>query len=128
MRLLLDTHVMLWWEMDSPRLSAATREFILSAEAVFFSRASLWEMAIKQSLGRLDIDLEKFVATISAQGFSWLDIAHEHLLEVAKLPWLEDHRDPFDRLLVAQSRSEPLILLTHDKKLMHYGSMVRLCP
>lgn len=92
----------------------------------FVSRASLWEMAIKLSLGRLRVDLNKFVETIEAQGFQWLDITNVPLLAIAALPLDDDHRDPFDRWLVAQSLSEPLILLTADAKLAKYGATVRV--
>ncbi|MCQ1550254.1 MAG: type II toxin-antitoxin system VapC family toxin [Candidatus Accumulibacter phosphatis] len=83
-------------------------------------------MAIKLSLGRLRVDLNKFVETIEAQGFQWLDITNVPLLAIAALTLDEDHRDPFDRRLVAQSLSEPLILLTADAKLAKYGATVRV--
>ena len=90
------------------------------------SRASLWEMAIKVGLGKLRVDLIKFAHQVTTDGFLWLDIENRHILEVASLPYRDDHKDPFDRLLVAQSLSEPLILLTADTKLAGYGSTVRV--
>jgi PIN domain nuclease of toxin-antitoxin system len=96
------------------------------ADAVFVSHASLWEMAIRLSIGKLRIDLPRFAKQIEATGFEWLDIRNAHLLAVATLPLFEDHRDPFDRLLVAQSSTEPLILLTADAKLERYGATVRV--
>ena len=125
MRVLLDTHLVLWWQADHPSLSAAAKLLVMNADAVFISQASLWEMAIKVSLGKLRVDLPRFSAEIEAQGFQWLPIRNEHLLAVATLPVYEDHRDPFDRLLVAQSLTEPLVLLTADGKLERYGAMVR---
>ncbi|MDD5057915.1 MAG: type II toxin-antitoxin system VapC family toxin [Sideroxydans sp.] len=127
MRLLLDTHLALWWLIDSQRVPAEVRELVESAtDPVAISRASLWEMAIKISIGKLKIDLPRFVKMAEASGFDWLDIKTEHLLTVATLPNFEDHRDPFDRLLVAQSLTEPLVLLTSDAKLARYGSTVRV--
>ena len=126
MRILLDTHLVIWWEADHPRLPAQTREWVDGSEEVFISRASLWEMAIQISIGRLKMDLERFTSSVERQGFSWLDIRNEHLLAVATLPSFEDHRDPFDRLFVAQSQAEPLLLLTADEKLGRYGNTVRV--
>ena len=83
-------------------------------------------MAIEISTGTLKIDLRRFVRMAETSGFEWLDIKNEHLLSVAALPLFDDHRDPFDRLLVAQSQTEPLVLLTSDAKLARYGSTVRV--
>lgn len=127
MKLLLDTHLAIWWEANHPRLSGLVKELVSEqAESVFVSRASLWEIAIKISSGKLKMDAGKFVSSIEQNGFEWLDIKNEHLLTVAALPLYDDHRDPFDRLLVAQSRSEPLVLLTVDAKLARYGETVRV--
>lgn len=127
MRLLLDTHLILWWEGNHPKLPQGVRQTVLEqSEAVYVSRASLWEMAIKISLGRLRVDLARFVDAVESQGFEWLNIRNDHLLAVAELPTFDDHKDPFDRLLVAQSLTEPLILLTVDDKLARYGNTVRI--
>ena len=127
MRLLLDTHFILWWQADHPRLSTTVREMIEQAsEVVFVSRASLWEIAIKANQGKLRLNLAEFVCTVEENGFQWLDIRNEHLLVVASLPLFDDHKDPFDRLLVAQSLTESLILLTTDAKLARYGATVRV--
>lgn len=127
MKLLLDTHLVLWWEANHPRLTKKVLQLVREeADAVFVSRASLWEIAIKLSMGRLKLDLEQFVRNIEKGGFEWLDIKNEHLLAVATLPAFDDHRDPFDRLLVAQSLTEPLLLLTADAALARYGSTVRV--
>jgi PIN domain nuclease of toxin-antitoxin system len=125
-RLLLDTHLVLWWEAGSPKLPSALPVLVNEADTVYISRASLWEVVIKNSLGRLELDLGKFTANVEAHGFRWLDISNAHLLAVATLPLLDDHKDPFDRLLVAQSRSEPLLFLTVDRKLERYGDTVRV--
>lgn len=127
MRLLLDTHLAVWWLIRSQRVPAEARELVESAtDPVAISRGSLWEMAIKISTGTLKIDLRRFVRMAETSGFEWLDIKNEHLLSVAALPLFDDHRDPFDRLLVAQSQTEPLVLLTSDAKLARYGSTVRV--
>lgn len=127
MRLLLDTHLAIWWEANHQRLPATVIDLLRNqAESVFVSRASLWEIAIKVSLGRLRIDVARFSANIEAHGFQWLDIRNQHILAVASLPSFDDHRDPFDRLLVAQSLTEPLLFLTADAKLGRYGTTVRV--
>jgi PIN domain nuclease of toxin-antitoxin system len=83
-------------------------------------------MAIKTALGRLSADLVQVERSIPEQGFRWLALRNEHLLAVATLEAVDGHRDPFDRLLVAQSRCEPLLLLSADRRLAPYGPTVRL--
>jgi PIN domain nuclease of toxin-antitoxin system len=122
MRILLDTHVYLWAVTDSPRLSAAMRECIGHAEAVFLSAASVWEIAIKVRLGKLQADIDALVAAVEASGFQHLPVTARHAAGVARLPPL--HADPFDRLLLAQAIDEPLRLLTVDGRLADYGPMV----
>ncbi len=125
MRLLLDTQIAVWWQIAPERISASTRELVQSAQAVHISRASVWELAIKIGMGRLHLDLAAFCTQIEHDGFLWLDIAQVHLLRVATLPAFDDHKDPFDRLLVAQSLTEPMILVSADAKLARYGSTIR---
>lgn len=126
MRLLLDTHFAFWWQTGDPRVTAEIRGMVEGADQVFVSRASLWELTIKAGLGKVRIDLPVFAEQVDAMGFTWLPIENAHVLTLTFLPTLDDHRDPFDRLLVAQSMSEPLILLTADRKLGRYGSTVRV--
>lgn len=127
MSLLLDTRLAIFWQIAPERLPKACVEAVLDhAGEVFLSRASLWEMAIKRGEGKLHLDLSRFMASMVADSFRWLGIESRHVLEVAGLPRSVDHKDPFDRLLVAQSLSEPLILLTTDAKLARYGSTVRV--
>jgi PIN domain nuclease of toxin-antitoxin system len=127
MRLLLDTHLILWWQGMRDKVPVMAQEWIQdSQDPVYVSRASLWEMAIKVGQGKLQLDLRRFCERIQADGFSWLPIENAHLLALATLPQFDDHKDPFDRLLVAQSLSEPLILLTADSKLARYGVTVKL--
>ena len=124
-RLLLDTHLVLWWLNGDPRLPEPVVERVQAQEAeVFVSQASLWEMAIKVSMGRLQVDLLELERQVPLQGFRWLPIRNTHLLAVAELESDGDHRDPFDRLLVCQSRTEPMLLLTADRQLRRYGATV----
>ncbi len=124
-RLLLDTHLLLWWLKDDPRLPVTVLERVQAPGAeVFVSQASLWEMAIKASIGGLQVDLPKLERLLPLQGFRWLPIRNEHLLAVAQLESDGVHRDPFDRLLVCQSRVEPMLLLTVDSQLRRYGATV----
>lgn len=125
MRLLLDTHLLLWWLGQPERLPAAARQTVEAAEEVCVSHASLWEMAIKCSLGKLQVDLRALHSQVEADGFTWLPISAHHLLAVASLAQHDDPKDPFDRLLVAQAQVEPLLLLTADSKLARYGPTVR---
>lgn len=127
MRLLLDTQLAFWWQTGDRKIPAEVRTLVeQSIEPVLVSRVSLWELAIKASIGKLKIDLAMFAKQVGVIGFSWLPIENEHVLRLAELPAFADHKDPFDRLLVAQSLSEPLILLTVDAKLARYGSTVRV--
>ena len=127
MSLLLDSHLILWWMEGSPRLRPPVRAMIDEATGeVFVSHASLWEFAIKASMGKLRMDIGAFQRNVAADGFTWLAIAPKHIATVAALPLFDDHKDPYDRLLVAQSVTEPMILLTTDEKLATYGSTVRV--
>ena len=124
-RLLLDTHLVLWWLSGNPQLPQAVLERVQAPEAeVFVSQASLWEMAIKVSIGRLQLDLPELERQVPLQGFRWLPISNAHVLAVADLETDGVHRDPFDRLLVCQSRVEPMLLLTVDSQLRSYGTTV----
>ena len=124
-RLLLDTPLVLWWLNGDPRLPQPVVERVQAAEAeVFVSQASLWEMAIMVSIGHLQVDLPELERQVPLQGFRWLPIRTTHLLAVAELESDGDHRDPFDRLLVCQSRTEPMLLLTVDRQLRRYGATV----
>ena len=128
MSFLLDTHALIWWFLDSPRLSDPARAAIKAyADPVHVSAVSAFEIATKVRLGklpdaaRLDRSFEAFLV---AQDFQPLPLTLEHALVAGGLS--DSHKDPFDRLLAAQSLSEPLILLTADAKLARYGSTVRV--
>lgn len=124
-RLRLDTHLLLWWLSDDPRLPPNVVDRVMAPEVeAHISQVSLWELAIKRSLGRLEVDLGALEHQMGDLGFRWLPIRNAHLLAVAQLENHSDHRDPFDRLLVCQSRVEPMLLLTADRQLQRYGSTV----
>jgi len=124
MRLLLDTHLFLWVVADSRRLKAAARREIVAAEQVYVSAASIWEIAIKARLGKIEGGPARLAGAIEESGFAELPVRAEHAARVALLPM--HHADPFDRLLVAQAASEPLLLLTGDAALAPYGELVRV--
>ncbi len=126
MRLLLDTHFAFWWQTGDPHVTEEVRSVVEAADEVVVSRVSLWELAIKAGLGKVRIDLPAFAEQVESMGFTWLPIENAHILKLPDLPTFDDHRDPFDRLLVAQSVSEPLIILTVDDKLARYGGTVRV--
>jgi PIN domain nuclease of toxin-antitoxin system len=117
-RLLLDTHVFLWWRVDDGRLGEPARSAISGADLVMVSAASAWEAAIKARLGRLELP-ERFEAGVLASGFERLPIGFSHAEAAAALP--AHHRDPFDRMLLAQAMVEGLTLVSHDRRLEPYG-------
>lgn len=124
MLILLDTHLFLWSLTDSRRLGRAARTRMREAECVYVSSASIWEIAIKSALGKLEADPEALVEAIEESGFIELPVRARHAAAVARLP--DHHRDPFDRLLVAQAMSEPLFLLTADERLARYSPLVQV--
>lgn len=122
-RVLLDTHVLLWAPASPERLSTPARALIDEA-VVFVSAASLWEISIKAALGRLEAHSGDVLAALPPAGFELLSISGEHAARVAVLP--HHHRDPFDRMLIAQAQAESLQLLTHDNALTAYGADIML--
>ena len=115
---LLDTHVVLWWLAGSARLSRDLRERIADpTNRVVVSAAAAWEMAIKKSLGRLDIPFNLNEA-LAADDISVLEITIHHALRVAALPPI--HRDPFDRLQIVQAQAEELVFVTSDERVLRY--------
>jgi len=127
MNLLLDTHVALWAITDHPNLSATARELILSPRAtVWISVASIWEIAIKHSLGRgeMPVSGDDAIRHFRAAGYQFLSIEPEHAAAIESLP--KHHQDPFDRLLVAQALVEPMRLLTHDNTVARYSDTIVL--
>ncbi len=127
MRILLDTHLFLWSIKDDRRLPKEAKSKILNATDVYVSSASIWEICIKIKIGKLDIGdvaIPAIVEAISQSGFCELPITAIHAAAVFKLA--DIHRDPFDRILIAQAISEPLTLLTADAQLKSYSDLVYL--
>jgi PIN domain nuclease of toxin-antitoxin system len=122
-RYLLDTHALLWMITDDPRLGEAAREAITESQnRLFFSMSGYWEICIKISLNKLQLS-ETWPDIIDREmlrnGIEWLPIRQQHLLAVVDLPF--HHRDPFDRLLISQAKTEELTLITRDPKMRPYG-------
>jgi PIN domain nuclease of toxin-antitoxin system len=118
-RILLDTHFLLWWLADDPALGDRGREAISTPEnLIFFSAASVWEIRIKQGIGKLDVP-EDFADVLAGQAFEPLAVTVGHAHALQELPPL--HRDPFDRVLIAQARLERLTILTRDHIIGQYG-------
>lgn len=127
MRLLLDTHLLLWAAQNSPALSFEATQLIENPDhALFFSVASLWEIVIKKSLGRPDFDVDPQLLRrgLLDNGYEELPIFNAHVVAVGGLPSI--HRDPFDRLLIAQASSEGMLLLTSDATVAAYKGPTRL--
>lgn len=122
-RILLDTHLLLCAFAAPERLPIRARKRIDVSE-VFVSAASIWEVSIKASLGKIQADASLLLAEIEPAGFTLLPISGDHAVAVGLLPSI--HRDPFDRMLVAQARTEPLILLTNDAALAGYGEGIEV--
>ena len=123
-RFLLDTHALLWWFTDDPRLSPVVREAIEDASNEFFvSAASAWEISTKQRLGKLpelpDVT-SRFAELVAADGFAHLAVNYLHSLRAGGCRVA--HRDPFDRMLAAQSELESLPLVTRDPAFVHFGT------
>lgn len=124
MRILLDTHILIWCLQSSENLPVAAHDLIMSADEVYASAANIWEIIIKMAIGKLTLPLNHndLLAAIEASGFSILSIKPEHALKLMDVQNL--HRDPFDRILIAQSLNEPMHLLTCDSMVANYGGNV----
>src|SRR5450830_53774 len=122
MRLLLDTHVFLWWVYDDPKLSQTARDLILdSANTKYVSDATAWELAIKAGQGKLKLNLsvgEFYIKYVNQNYFETVPLALSHLFMVERLPL--HHKDPFDRLLVVHAQSEKLKIVSADSALDAY--------
>ena len=118
MRLLVDSHVALWWLDGNEALGPTARAELESADEVFFSAVTPWELGIKRSIGKLSFP-DGMPEALQESGFLGLPISIAHAVAAAELP--PHHRDPFDRMLVAQARAEALVLVTADRTLAPYG-------
>ena len=117
MRLLLDTHTFLWWRTDSPRLGRTIRRTIATADLVWVSAVSGWEVAIKQALGKLRL-ADSFASMVTASEFDELVLTLRHTEQLAALA--PHHHDSFDRMLIAQAQVEQVTLVTHDRQFKVY--------
>ena len=124
MRLLLDTNVLLWTMAGDARADPLRERLLDEDNEVVVSVASYWEIAIKAGIGKLDVDVAQLRRAVRLSGFVELPVLGAHTVQLAVLPAI--HRDPFDRLLVAQARAEPMRLLTSDRLLAGYGASVEV--
>ena len=126
MKLLLDTHVILWAAGQPEKLSPDTRELLLDHHnSLFFSVASIWEIVIKNNLGRRDFraDPYRLRKLLVNHGYEEIPVTGDHVLRLETLPPI--HKDPFDRILIAQARTEGMILLTRDRLVLKYGDSIQ---
>jgi PIN domain nuclease of toxin-antitoxin system len=126
-KLLLDTHIILWAAGQPEKLSESVRTRMTAAEnSLYFSAASMWEIVIKLGLGRDDfkVDPHRLRKMLVIHGYTEIPVSSEHVLRVLGLPLL--HKDPFDRLLLAQARSEGMLLVTADAAVAQYGESVMM--
>ena len=121
MNLLLDTHTLIWWMEDHPRLGHAARQTIIRAATRHISAVSAWEISIKRAIGRLRLNVSpaESIVELMTHGFRPLSIQFRHAWTVGELPL--HHADPFDRMLVAQAKCEGLTLVTADPRIAAYG-------
>lgn len=127
MRLLLDTHILLWWLMGDRRLPESLAKALASPENdIAVSAATLWEIVIKHSLGRIEVDLDELLSSIGGDGFSELPVQFRHTLKLRSLP--RHHDDPFDRILIAQSVADGRRLVTTDQSILSYSGLPGFDP
>jgi PIN domain nuclease of toxin-antitoxin system len=125
-KLLLDTHALLWWLSDDDRLGPEVREHIADpANEVLVSVASLWEIVVKVRIGKLDVDIGAVERVIAGGDFERLAITPAHLALLAELP--AHHRDPFDHLLIAQAISTDSVVVTDDRRMPLYPVQTMRC-
>lgn len=121
---LLDTHIMLWWLSDPERIAPEAQQIIAErSNHIYISSASFWELAIKESIGRIKIP-NTLLETLDKEGFKSLEITAADALAVSDLPFI--HKDPFDRMLVTQAKRYDCTLITHDKTLQEYPVQILL--
>lgn len=122
MKLLLDTHILIWWLRDDPILGSKPRALIADEDTVaLFSVVSCWEATVKHRVGKMDMAGSEMWSSATAAGFEPVGIAVAHIEALERLPRFDRHRDPFDHLLLAQAKAEGAVLMTHDRALPQYG-------
>jgi PIN domain nuclease of toxin-antitoxin system len=127
MRLLLDTHILLWWVTADRRLSKPLANVLASPDNdVAVSAATIWEIAIKRALGRIEVDLDELLSSMNADGFAELPVRFAHTLRLESLP--HHHDDPFDRILIAQAIAEGRRLVTTDGAILGYAGIAGFDP
>ena len=126
MKFLLDTHALLWWLADDDQLGRQARERIEDpGNDVLVSMVSLWEIAVKARLGKLEADVKEVTDAVRQEGFTLLDIGITHLLTLAGLPM--HHRDPFDHMLIAQAIAEDATFMSEDRNVSRYPVRMVTC-
>lgn len=116
---LIDTHILLWWLCDSPRLRPKIRNLVANPDNEIYVRSvSIWEASIKRALGRLEFDHKELLTAIESGRFTQLPITVQYGLVAGNLP--RHHDDPFDRMLIAQAQVEGFSIITHDAQFKHY--------
>ena len=126
MKLLLDTHALLWWLSDDKQLGRRARELVEDpGNDVLVSMVSLWEIVVKTRIGKLQADIGEITDAVQQEGFTLLDIAMTHLLTLAGLPM--HHRDPFDHLLIAQAIAEDATFISEDRNTARYPVRIVTC-
>jgi PIN domain nuclease of toxin-antitoxin system len=126
MKFLLDTHALLWWLADDSQLGRQARELVEDpGNDVLVSMVSLWEIAVKTRIGKLQADIKEITDAVQQEGFTLLDIGITHLLTLAGLPM--HHRDPFDHLLIAQAITEDATFISEDRNTARYPVRMVTC-
>ena len=125
MKLLLDTHILLWWLSDNPRLKPKIRSAIASPQSCAMgSFASIWEIAIKHRIGKLNVSSAEVMALLESEGFALLPFAPQQCAMIEALP--QHHADPFDHMIIAQAQAHDAAIITSDAQFAHYD--VRCLP
>lgn len=126
MKFLLDNHALLWWLADDDQLGGAAREAIADpANDILISMVSLWEIAVKVRIGKLQADIEEIMSAVQREGFTVLDVGMAHPVALAGLPM--HHRDPFDHLLIAQAITEDATFMSEDRNAARYPVRTMTC-
>ena len=122
MNILIDTHIALWSLYDSDRLSQKSISLLKNCtNTIYFSLVTAWEIQIKNSIGKLPMSAEEFIRDCENMGFLSLPVRKEHIIELQNIPYLDNnHKDPFDRMLISQAMFERMSFLTEDKKIHQY--------